>query len=58
MRDDEAQGGEIGEEIALHELHEGDRVGRDVKGACRVQPGLQEPETWIIAGTSSSTIFS
>ncbi len=41
------------------QLHEGGGVAVDVVRAGGVEAaGLQEAETWIIAGTSSSTIFS
>ncbi len=37
VRDDEAQGGEVGEQVALQELHEGGGVGVDVVGAGGVE---------------------
>jgi hypothetical protein len=50
--------GKVLEQIALDELHEGGGVGVDVVRAGGVEVRVARAETWIIAGTSSSTIFS
>ena len=58
VRDHEAERREPREQVALDELHEHGRVGVEVVRAGAWKFGLHDVETWIMAGTSSSTSAS